>query len=91
MSSELKFIEKATNAVADNLRLKILLELSQQGEMSCGEIQALIGVSQPTCSHHLKLLSDSELIVCRKEGKFHKFSLNKTSFSQLSLFFQELS
>ena len=69
--SEHKFIEKAMSAIADPCRLSILEEISRKGEMCCGDVQGLTGLSQPTCSHHIKLLTDSKLIECRKEGRNH--------------------
>jgi DNA-binding transcriptional ArsR family regulator len=87
--SEHKFIEKAMSAIADPCRLSILEEISRKGEMCCGDVQGLTGLSQPTCSHHIKLLTDSKLIECRKEGRNHFFSLNKNNFKKVSTFFQQ--
>lgn len=83
------FIEKAMNAIADPCRLSILQEISRKGEMCCSDVQGLTGLSQPTCSHHIKLLSDSELIDCRKEGRNHFFTLNKNNFKKVSLFLEK--
>jgi ArsR family transcriptional regulator len=38
--------------------------------LTCGELVTLHGVTPATISHHLKILSDAELIECRKEGQF---------------------
>ena len=83
-----KFIEKAMNAIADPCRLSILQEISRKGEICCADIQGLTGLSQPTCSHHIKLLSESELIECRKEGRNHFFALNKNNFKKVSSFLE---
>jgi ArsR family transcriptional regulator, arsenate/arsenite/antimonite-responsive transcriptional repressor len=87
--TETRFIEKAMNAIADPCRLSILEEISRKGRMCCGDVQGLTGLSQPTCSHHIKLLSESELIECRKEGRNHFFSINKNNFKKLSLFLEK--
>jgi len=87
--SESKFIEKAMNAIADPCRLSILQEISRKGEICCGDVQGLTGLSQPTCSHHIRLLSDSELIECRKEGRNHFFTLNKNNFKKVSSFLEK--
>jgi len=87
--SEHKFIEKAMSAIADPCRLSILEEISRKGEMCCCDVQGLTGLSQPTCSHHIKLLTDSKLIECRKEGRNHFFSLNKNNFKKVSTFFEQ--
>lgn len=91
IKSESKFIEKAMNAIADPCRLSIVQEISRKGEMCCGDVQNLTGLSQPTCSHHIKLLSDSELVECRKEGRNHFFTLNKNNFKKVSIFLEKFS
>lgn len=89
VKSETRFIEKAMNAIADPCRLSILQEISRRGEICCGDVQQLTGLSQPTCSHHIKLLSDSDLIECRKEGRNHFFTLNKNNFKKVSIFLEK--
>ena len=86
--SENRFIEKAMSAVADPYRLSILHEISKKGSIRCCDVVGLTGLSQPTCSHHIKLLSDSELIDCRKEGRNNFFTLNKHNFKKLGMYFE---
>ena len=88
VKTETRFIEKAMNAIADPCRLSILQEISRKGEICCGDVQQLTGLSQPTCSHHIKLLSDRELVECRKEGRNHFFTLNKNNFKKVSIFLE---
>ena len=89
VKDDTRFIEKAMNAIADPCRLTILQEISKTGEICCGDVQGLTGLSQPTCSHHIKLLSESELIECRKEGRNHFFALNKSNFKKVSSFLEK--
>ncbi len=84
--AEGKFIEKAMSAIADPCRLSILQELFRKGEICCGDVQILTGLSQPTCSHHIRLLSDSQLIQCRKNGRNLYFTLDKNNFKKISFF-----
>lgn len=88
VKSDNRFIEKAMNAIADPCRLSILQEISRKGEICCGDVQGLTGLSQPTCSHHIKLLSESELIDCRKEGRNHFFAINKNNFKKISSYLE---
>ena len=63
-------IEKISKALGDETRLKILQAIAERKQMNCGEIVSLQGVTAATVSHHLKILSDAELIGCRREGQF---------------------
>ena len=65
-SSEQQFLERPFSAVADPYRMSILQEILDKGSIRCCDVVSLTGLSQPTCSHHIKLLSDSSLIECRK-------------------------
>jgi ArsR family transcriptional regulator len=89
LKNDTLFIEKAMNAIADPCRLSILEEISKKGEVCCGDVQGLTGLSQPTCSHHIKLLSDSALIECRKHGRNNFFALNRPNFKRLSSFLEK--
>lgn len=90
MKSELRFYEKAMAAVADPYRMTIIRELSQKGEIRCCDVVGLTGLSQPTCSHHIKLLAESELVICRKQGRNNIFTLNKANFKKLGMYFEKL-
>jgi len=50
--------------------------------LSCGELCACVileefSITQPTLSHHMKILCDSEIVKSRKEGKWMYYSLNE--------------
>jgi ArsR family transcriptional regulator len=63
-------IERISKALADETRLKIFEAISSSGQMNCGQIVSLRGVTPATVSHHLKVLSEAGLISCRREGQF---------------------
>ena len=54
-------MEKQLKVLADRTRLKILSRIHQGEVCSCDLIHCL-DISQPTLSHHLKVLSNHELI-----------------------------
>ena len=85
------FYEKAMAAVADPYRMTVLLQIRERGFMRCCDVVELTGLSQPTCSHHIKLLAESELIVCRKEGRNNFITLNKENFKKLGKFIEHFS
>lgn len=49
-------------------RLLLLCQLSQ-GEKRVGELEALVGIAQPTLSQQLGVLRDEGLVSTRREGK----------------------
>ena len=49
-------------------RLMLLCQLSQ-GEMSVGELEASLGIMQPTLSQQLGVLRSEGLVDTRREGK----------------------
>ena len=89
--SDCRFIEKAAFAIGDHYRLAILQEIARQGEICCLQAQNLTGLAQATCSHHLKILAESDLVLSRKEGKHNLFSLHHENFSKVSAFLAQLS
>ena len=59
---------KLLRALANERRLAILCRLSG-GELSVGELQDHVGLSQSALSQHLARLRDDELVATRKEGQ----------------------
>jgi DNA-binding transcriptional ArsR family regulator len=55
-------------------RLLLLCQLSQ-GEKSVGELENLLGISQPTLSQQLGVLRSEGLVDTRREGKYIYYSL----------------
>jgi len=49
-------------------RLMILCQLSQ-GEKRVGELEALLGIVQPTLSQQLTVLREQQLVSTRRDGK----------------------
>jgi ArsR family transcriptional regulator len=59
-------------ALADPVRLRLLsmLASAQSGEVCVCELVDPVGRSQPTVSHHLKILVEAGLIVGEKRGRW---------------------
>ncbi len=56
-------------------RLMILCQLSQ-GEKRVGELEALLGIVQPTLSQQLTVLREEQLVSTRRDGKNIYYSIN---------------
>jgi ArsR family transcriptional regulator len=67
---------RALKALADPTRFRMVQEIASAGELSCGAVAERFDVSQPTISHHLKVLVDAGLLVQRTEGKHHFTSVD---------------
>jgi DNA-binding transcriptional ArsR family regulator len=63
-------IERISKALADQTRLTIFEAIASREQMNCGEIAGLQGATPATVSHHLKILSEANLIECSREGQF---------------------
>ncbi|WP_407930512.1 ArsR/SmtB family transcription factor, partial [Ignavibacterium album] len=74
---DLKQIVKVAKALADESRFKIFTTISEKGEIACKEITSMFNLTQPTISHHLKVLMESGLVSFRKEGQWSYFYVNK--------------
>ncbi|HEY9234473.1 MULTISPECIES: ArsR/SmtB family transcription factor [Phenylobacterium] len=61
-------------ALANERRLAILMLLSG-GELSVGEIEARLGVSQSALSQHLARLREARLVRTRREGQHVRYRL----------------
>ena len=63
-------IEKISKALADETRLLIFEAIGANPKMNCSQIVQLQGVTPATVSHHMKILAEAGLIVCRRQGQF---------------------
>lgn len=62
-------------ALADESRLKILGILANQ-ECSVEELATLLGLKEPTVSHHLAKLRQLDLVNMQAEGNVHLYQIN---------------
>ena len=69
-------------AFCDENRLQIL-KLLQDGERCACSILDEMKITQPTLSHHMKILCDSGVVVGRKEGKWMHYSLNLEKMNEI--------
>jgi ArsR family transcriptional regulator len=77
-------------ALSDTNRLMII------DMLSCGEFCACVilekfQITQPTLSHHMKILCDCGLVNGRKEGKWTFYSLNNETSRKIKIFLEEVT
>lgn len=69
-----KKVANLFKALGDENRIKILLLLKNGEKCACKLLEEL-NISQPTLSHHMKILCDAEIVCGRKEGKWMHYSI----------------
>ena len=83
-------------AFADPNRLLIIDMLTNYGNDDCGELCACMilekmGITQPTLSHHMKILCDCGLVSGRKQGKWIYYTMNKIVVDDFLLFLRDIT
>jgi len=86
MSTNEDNIVKIAKALSDKTRLKILNEIVSRKSITCNEAEKIAGLSQPTVSHHLKILAEAGLLNTVKDGRFLIITINKNSLDEFSSF-----
>ena len=79
-------------ALGDPLRLRILEFLRRPDTECCSledkvcacDLEGLLGLSQPTVSHHMKLLVQAGLVVAEKSGRWVYYRINRRTFARAS-------
>lgn len=77
-------------ALCDENRVKIL-KLLGTGEKCACKILDELNVTQPTLSHHMKILCDSEIVFGRKEGKWMYYSISESGANHAKEILNELT
>jgi ArsR family transcriptional regulator len=76
-------------ALSDPNRLMII-DLLKGGEKCACNLLEEMDISQSTLSHHMKLLCESGVINCRREGKWMYYSLSQKGFTKASRLLGEI-
>lgn len=81
--------DRVFKALSDPIRIKILQFLrkpegvccAQAGVVCACDVENLLGVSQATVSHHMKLLVDAGLVRAQKHGRWMMYQIDADAFS----------
>jgi DNA-binding transcriptional ArsR family regulator len=66
-SPELLSLPSILHALSDPVRLRIVSQLSDGAEWTCGSLE--VPVAKSTCSHHFRVLREAGVVSQRVEGK----------------------
>lgn len=76
-------------ALSDENRIRIFRML-QGGEKCACRLLEELNISQPTLSHHMKILFDAGIVTGRKEGKWIHYSIRTDGVMQIKNLMREL-
>jgi ArsR family transcriptional regulator len=76
-------------AVSDPVRLQLvsIIASSPNGEACACDLTEPVGVSQPTVSHHLKVLTQAGILTREQRGTWAWFSVNPDRLNAISQLF----
>lgn len=78
-------------ALGDPTRLRLFSVISASGEQCACDLTEPLGVSQPTVSHHLRILLDAGLVERDQRGKWAYYSVRKDTLEDLSGFLDPMA
>lgn len=78
-------------ALADESRFKVVELLAERGECCACDLLDELAISQPTLSHHMKILADAQLVHFRRAGKWCYYKLDFANLAQCAEHFQTLA
>ena len=83
--SQAEALAQGFSAISDPVRLMILsiLAAAPQGEVCVCDFVQPLGKSQPTVSHHLKILGEAGLVQGERRSKWVWYSLNRERLASL--------
>ena len=68
--SDANEVARVLGALADPVRLRLFSLVASQAEVCSCNLEAPLGKSQPTISHHTKILTQAGLLVGEKRGRW---------------------
>lgn len=83
-------ISEICKALGDPTRLKIICLLTNGEQCACQLLEAF-QITQPTLSHHMKILSETGLVQVRREGKWAYYSIHCCMFKEFKSYFEDIT
>ena len=80
------YLDREGNGRSTRIWLDCNTKMLSNGEKCGCRLLKAFEITQPTLSHHMKILCECGLVNDRKEGKWHHYSINSNICSELSSF-----
>ena len=78
-------------ALADPVRLRLIAMMATRPTASIGELGAAFDVSQPTISHHVKILFEAGVVVRSREGTSVTYRANPAALKEVASLLTEIA
>jgi ArsR family transcriptional regulator, arsenate/arsenite/antimonite-responsive transcriptional repressor len=72
-------------ALSDETRLHIVYTVAFKGKCGTQDCSQGLDLSQPTLSHHIKILIDANILHVQKDGTSKTYSLNQEYLDELGI------
>lgn len=76
-------------ALSEETRVRVTEMLTKEKRCAC-QILEKLEISQPTLSHHMRILSESGLVTAEKRGKWVFYGINEAVFADLKKFVERI-
>jgi DNA-binding transcriptional ArsR family regulator len=85
-------LDRFLHAIADPARRRILQALKEKGGCSidketglcAADIEERVKLSQPTISHHMRILEKASLVEAKREGHWRWYRRNEKSIAEMT-------
>ncbi len=81
-------LARLLKAVADPARLQLLALIRAGGESCACDLTGPLGLSQPTVSHHLKVLTEAGLVTRAQRGTWAWFAVVPERLAEIAAVFR---
>lgn len=83
-------VAEICKALSDENRIRIIEMLTQGEKCGCAPLDQL-NITQPTLSHHMKVLESTGLVTSFKEGRWMHYSINCDLFQTFRNYISSIS
>ena len=90
MDINFKKMSKLLSIAGNEVRLKILYLLEEEGEMCPCDLADILKMSVPAISQHIRKIKDAGIITSRRDGQTFYYSLNSDETMLLESIFKSI-
>ncbi|MDD6324840.1 MAG: metalloregulator ArsR/SmtB family transcription factor [Lachnospiraceae bacterium] len=78
-------------AMGDDVRLQIVQLIRESGELCAADLLKSVSIVQSTLSHHMKILCESGVVACRRQGKWSYYSIDAQKLEQAAAYLEMMA